>query len=205
MPDVFPLRNLPTDAEEWGRTVEDRIYQAENALAGSKQSLSGLNRATGSTLENLAYQISEVQRLYNLIPVAYQRTSNVSNFAVPTTGAWNTIATTSISLYRAGTLSLTAEGAGQLVSGGSSTLMTASYRLLVTSGSASTEVPGLFASPTGTFVNNFKVTWGWTVPVTVETPTITVTLQCKPGDGASWPAGTGSYAVLTAFGTFIKG
>ena len=205
MADVFPLRNLPTDAEEWGRTVEDRIYQAENALSGSKQSLLGLNRATGSTLENLAYQISEVQRLYNRIPVAYQRTSSVSNFAVPGTGAWNTIATTSISLYQAGTLSLTAEGSGQLVSGEARALKTASYRLLVTSGSASTEVPGLFATPTGTWVNNFKVTWGWTVPVTVETPTITVTLQCKPDAGESWPAGTGSYAVLTAFGTFVKG
>lgn len=204
MSDVFPLRNLPTDAEEWGRTVEDRIYQAENALSGSKQSLLGLNRATGSTLENLAYQISEVQRLYNLIPVAYQRTSSVSNFAVPSSGAWNTLATVSFSLYDPGTLSLTAEGAGQLVSGGTSTLMTASYRLTITSGSASTVVPGLFASPSGTFVNNFKVTWGWSVPVTVGA-NITVTLQCRPDDGTSWPARTGSYAVLTVFGTFTRG
>ena len=204
MADVFPLRNLPTDAEPWGREVEDRISQAENALSGSKQSLLGLNRATGSTLENLAYQISEVQRLYNLIPVAHQRTSSVSNFGVTGTGAWNTIATASIPLDHPGTLSLTAEGAGQLVSGGSSTLMTASYRLLVTSGSASTEVPGLFATPTGVWVNNFKVTWGWTLPITMAR-SVTVSLQCKPDSGESWPAGTGSYAVLTVFGTSIKG
>ena len=204
MPDVFPLRNLPSEAEEWGRTVEDRIYQAENALSGSQQSLAGLNRATGSTLDNLAYQITEVQRLYNLIPVAYQRTANATNFAVPSSGAWNTITSVSFSLSEPGTLSLTAEGAGQLVSGGTSTLMTASYRLIITSGSASTVVPGLFASPAGTFVNNFKVTWGWSVPVAAGAST-TVTLQCNPSDGASWPASTGSYAVLSAFGTFIKG
>ena len=204
MADVFPLRNLPTDAEEWGRTVEDRIYQAENALSGSKQSLLGLNRATGSTLENLAYQISEVQRLYNLIPVAHQRTSNVSNFGVTGTGVWNTITTASIALDDRGSLSLTAEGAGQLVSGEARTLKTASYRLVVTPGSASTEVPGLFATPTGTWVNNFKVTWGWTIPL-AESTTVTVSLQCKPDAGESWPAGTGSYAVLTVFGTSVKG
>ena len=203
MPDVFPLRNLPTDAEEWGRTVEDRIYQAENALSGSKQSLAGLNRATGSTLENLAYQIQEVQGLYEAIPIATQRTATATNFSVPSTGNWNSIASVSMAFPRSGTLTLDAIASGRLVSGGSSTLMTATYRI-VAGGSASPAIPGLFASPSGTFVSNFMTTWGWTLPVSEGVP-VTLTLQCKPDDGASWPSGTGSSATLVAYGVFSRG
>ena len=203
MPDVFPLRNLPTDAEEWGRTVEDRIYQAENALSGSKQSLAGLNRATGSTLENLAFQVQEVQRLYEAIPVATQRTSTASNFAVPTTAGWNNITAVTMGFPRAGNLSLNAVASGQLVSGGSSTLMTATYRIVANS-SASPAIPGLFASPSGTFVNNFMTTWGWNIAI-ADGATVTLTLQCRPDDGASWPSGTGSSATLVAYGVFSRG
>lgn len=204
MADVFPLRNLPTDAEDWGRTVEDRIYQAENSLSGSRQSLSGMNRATSSTLENLAYQVQQVQDLYDALPKVHQGTTSPTGFGVPATGVWNTIASVNIPLFSPGRFDVRADASGQLVSGGSSTLMTASYRLVATASSASPEVPGLFSSPSGTFVNNFKVNWGWVIPVTIETPTITISLQCKPDDGTSWPSGTGSYAVLTAFGTLVN-
>ena len=202
MADVFPLRNLPTDAEEWGRKVEERIYQAENRVASSGQSLSGLNRATGSTLDNLAYQIGEVQRLYDLIPVAYQRTSTQTGFSVPVTGAWSTIASTTLTLSKAGIYSVTAVASGQLVSGGTPSLVDASYRL-VANGSASSVIPGLAATPTGTWVNNFMATWGWVIPVTVGSP-VTISLECNPADAAVWPGGTGSYAVLSTFGTFTR-
>ena len=204
MTDVFPLRNLPPEAEEWGRTVEDRIIQAENRNATAGQSLSGLNRSSSSTLDNLAFQVSEVNRLYRSLPIGVQVTSSNTNFAVPaSTPAWNTIAVTTLSPPAPGTYQITSVASGQLRSGGASTLATADYRLITNSGQSSPVVAGLWASPTGVFVNNFLVNWGWTLPATEGTP-ITIYLQSSPGDGAMWPAGTGSYAVITTYGTFAR-
>lgn len=198
--DVFPRRNLPPESEEWGREVEDRIYAAENSNETSGQSLDGLGRASSATLIQLAQQIQEVQALYDALPVANQATTTTSNFANPS--GWTTIASVSFPGTINGTFTLSAVASGQLVSGGGSTNMECSYRI-VAGGVTSAVVPGLYASPTGVFVNNFMVTWGFTLPMTYGLP-ISVQLQANPVAAASWPSGTGSYAVLSAFGTTTR-
>ena len=202
MTDVFPRRNLPPEAEEWGREVENRIYQAENGYDVSSQNLAGLDRSSSSTLDNLALQIQEVQRIVNLIPVARQSRNNSSGFAVPTAGAWNSVISTSVSFSEAGTFSLSAISSGQLVQGSGSSLLGASYRLVTSTGDTSATIPGSYAFSGGNSVNNFQINSGWTVPVSAGS-NFSVTLQCNPASG--WPGGTGSYAVITLYGTFTRG
>lgn len=204
MADVFPLRNLPTDAEPWGRTVEDRIYQAENALSGSKQSLSGLNRATGSTLENLAYQIQQVQSLAESIPVPQQRSANFTGFGVTGTNGWNPIGSLTFNPTFPGRFSFTVIASGQLVSSSTSTSLQCDFRLVASGLPDSPVVPGLYAFSGGSGVNNFLVNYGWNA-VPVGTGPVNITVQARPADGASWGGGTGSYLAVTGYGTFTRG
>lgn len=208
MTDVFPRRNLPDEAEEWGREVERRVYQGENATNSSDQSISGLNRNTASTLETLADQVTEldtqvtrVQQLYDALPIAFQRTSTFQNFGL-SSSSWNSIGSITFTPPGSGTFVVSVTASGQLVSGSTSTNMECDFRLNNGS-SQSPVIPGLYASPNGTWVNNFVVNWGWTVTTAPDTP-LTVTLQADPVTAASWGSGTGSYAVLSGFATFVK-
>ena len=201
MADVFPRRNLPSEAEEWGRKVEDRIYQAENLQAMSGQSLSGLNRSSSGTLGSLAEQVQQVQRLYNAIPIPKQATTSVTGFGVPSTGAWNTIASVSITPDASGTLAFAVVGSGQLVSSNSGNLM-CSFRILLSTGSSSPAVPGLYAFSGGVGGNNFLVNWAWAISVT--TTPVTISIQANPAAGETWGSGTGSYVALSAFGTLTR-
>lgn len=198
MSDVFPRRNLPPEAEEWGREVEERYFQIENLISGLGQSFAGLDRSSTSIQDNLGLQIRQVMNLYNALPVTRQGRASVSGFGVPT--GWNTVASTTIPFVEAGTFSLAATASGQLARSDSG-LQTCSFRLQLSSGQTSPEVPGAFAFSGGAGVNNFLVNYGWTVPVSAGT-NLTVSLQANPSE--AWPGGTTSYAVLTAFGTFTR-
>lgn len=59
--DVYPRRNLPGSAEEWGRTVEDRVDGASNALEALTLSVAGQNRSTASSLGSIAEQIQALE------------------------------------------------------------------------------------------------------------------------------------------------
>ena len=59
--DVFPRRNLPGQAEEWGRTLETRAVNAESQLSILSQELQGQNRNTASSLSVLSGQIQAIQ------------------------------------------------------------------------------------------------------------------------------------------------
>lgn len=55
--DVYPRRNLPGSAEEWGRTIETRTDENANSLESLALSVAGQNRSTASSLEVIASQI----------------------------------------------------------------------------------------------------------------------------------------------------
>lgn len=61
MADVFPRRNLPDEAEQWGRTAEDRITNLDGSIVQLQQGLQSQNRNTASSLEVLAGQIRAVE------------------------------------------------------------------------------------------------------------------------------------------------
>lgn len=59
--DVFPRRNLPDGAEQWGRAHDDRVLGLERDVQSLGQSLSGQNRNTASSLASLADQIRTLE------------------------------------------------------------------------------------------------------------------------------------------------
>lgn len=204
--DAFPPKNLSPESSQWGREVEARIFQLAYGNKAGDQSITGLNRTTAATLETLsdqveilAEQVERVNEAYAALPSPVQASVNPTNFGVGSSGVWNTIATASISAPKAGTLRLSAVGSGMLRSPSTSTNMELSARLVINGGSPSATVPGNFESPDGTWRNSFFVPWGWSRTVSPG-ETISVSLQVNPVDAASWPGGTGSYAVLTIQG-----
>lgn len=204
--DTFPPKNLAPESTEWGREVETRIFQLANGNKAGDQSIVGLNRTTAATLETLASQVKtlaeQVERVteaYAALPAPVQASVNPTNFGVGITGAWNTIATASVTAPKAGTLRISAVGSGMLRSPSTSTNMELTARLVINGGDPSAVIPGNFESPDGTWRNSFFVPWGWSRGISAG-ETVSVSLQVNPVDAASWPGGTGSYAVLTIQG-----
>lgn len=60
MTDVFPRRNLPEDAEQWGRAHDDRVVSLEKQIEALGQSLSGQNRNSASSIQTLATQVKDL-------------------------------------------------------------------------------------------------------------------------------------------------
>ena len=60
MPDVFPRRNLPGEAEQWGRAHDERVLALEASMEGVSQSLQGQNRNTASSLSVIADQVQKI-------------------------------------------------------------------------------------------------------------------------------------------------
>lgn len=58
--DVFPRRNLPGDAEPWGRAIEGRVVGTEKALESANQFLAADNRAFASQAALLSAQINRI-------------------------------------------------------------------------------------------------------------------------------------------------
>jgi uncharacterized coiled-coil protein SlyX len=197
--DVFPRRNLPGEAEEWGREVEDRVRRVEYALAGQQQGLSSANRTSASSLQELSRQLQQLQTLFDSIPKVVQSSQTATGFGLGS--GWNTIVSTSITVpsgVTTGTIS--ANGSALLVSPSTSTVVTSRSRLVV-AGTAQGEIPNAWYPGSGDFrsiavpsaARSFSVTPG---------STITVSFQANPDDPASYPSNPSSYAVLSLIGTF---
>lgn len=204
--DTFPPRNLSPESTEWGRRVEEVLFSLANGNASSSQSVSGLNRTTASSLEDLARQLrdldTQVKRIDEAnrnLPAVVQGISNPSNFAVPVSGGWNTVASVSVVAPKAGTMRVSVIGSGMLRSPSTSTNMEASARVVLDT-LVSPAIPGNFESPDGVWRNSFYVPWGWNVSPISAGQTLTFSLQVNPVDGASWPGGSGSYAILSVNG-----
>lgn len=82
--DVFPRRNLPNEAEQWGRDVEIRLSHAKTRSEALGQFSRGQNRNTASSLEALSRSL---QRIPEIVPLV----SAFSGWGVTT--SWATIGT----------------------------------------------------------------------------------------------------------------
>lgn len=58
--DVFPRRNLPGEAERWGRDVENRIEAGEDSETQLSQVVNNMGRATAGQLAVLSRQVTEL-------------------------------------------------------------------------------------------------------------------------------------------------
>lgn len=60
--DVFPRRNLPDEAEMWGREHDTRVVAIENQIVAVRQSLTGQNRNTASSLSVIGDQLTAIEQ-----------------------------------------------------------------------------------------------------------------------------------------------
>lgn len=70
MADVFPRRNLPDLAEQWGREVETRVSSLNTGVEIVGQQVQSLNRNTASSLALLADQITKLEEAQEAIEEA---------------------------------------------------------------------------------------------------------------------------------------
>jgi hypothetical protein len=197
--DVFPRRNLGGESEEWGREVEARVRAVEYAILGQQQNLSGANRTSASSLQELSRQLQALENLVNAIPKVVQSSQTSTGFGLGS--GWNTIVSASITVpANVSTGTISANGSALLVSPSTSTVVTSRSRLVV-AGTAQGEIPNAWYPGSGDFrsiavpsaARSFSVSPG---------STITVSFQANPDDPASYPSNPSSYAVLSLIGTF---
>lgn len=79
--DIFPRRNLPGPAEQWGREVENRIRGAELNLEVLQQFSQSSNRNTASSLATLGAQILDLSGRTS----QFQTSTDLLTFTAPTT------------------------------------------------------------------------------------------------------------------------
>ena len=88
--DVYPRRNLPGTAEDWGRALETDVVGTKKALEIVGQNIGAQNRATAASLQELSRQIVS-------IPVTLADSDTVSPIS-STTLAWVTKATVNLTV-----------------------------------------------------------------------------------------------------------
>lgn len=194
--DIFPRRNLPGTAEEWGRTVESRIQQAEREALSVMGQTSGLNRNTASNLQELARQVLELEAIYKAIPKPAQVTAQATGFGLG--AGWNTIVTATIPVPAGvSKVDLLAVGSGQLVSG---TTTGSQYRLEFVGVGTSPATPGIWQAE-GEFRTIMAPSYSWQANVTPGA-NLSVRFQAQPNETAPYSPNAGSYAVLSLLATF---
>lgn len=201
--DIFPRRNLPGSANNWGREVEDRIYSLESGVDGQKTNLKSENRASASTLQELARQIVQVREntealanAIKAIPKPYLSQNSAEAFTL--TSGWNTVVETSIVIPEDVTnMSLVVYGSGQIVSETTTQNVETSYRIVVPGIGESPPAPGPWSLGYGDFRTVLVPSYGWTATV-FPGQTITAQFQISAEDpGAYSTPNANSYAVIT--------
>ena len=198
--DVFPRRNLPGAAEEWGRTVEQRIRGVEYAAITNRQSTSGLNRTTASNLEELSRQIAELEAVYDSIPKPSQASDTSSGFGL--SAGWNTVVSVSLAVPKGmKRVDLVAIGSGQLVSNTTTTTVASQSRLTFPGVGSSPAVPGAWFTGYGDYRTVMVPTYSWRTNVTPG-DILTINFQVNPADASAYGPNASSYAVLSVLATF---
>lgn len=85
-----PRRNLPADAEKWGRYTDDTLRQAQVDIEALRRDLtSGLRSVTSSMnriakqQETLISQQAQLTQVVNDIPVSHSDSNNRKGYAIP--------------------------------------------------------------------------------------------------------------------------
>lgn len=204
--DTFPRRDLNPEADQWGRTVEEKIYALESGVTAGQQSVDGLNRNTAATLQDLAKQLGlldeQVQRIDNLfskLPQGSQANISPTGFAVTGAG-WRNIASVTFTAPSAGSFSIAANAVGRLRTTLTSGNFEVAYRL-VARGTTGPTVEGAAWNPSGIVQNSFSLSWGWNFSVG-DGEQVVVAIQANPQGTAIWNANAGTYVTLQADADF---
>lgn len=200
MVDVFPRRNLPPLAEQWGRDVESRVVSLERGTETNAQGLAGQNRNTASSLSVIAQQIQALTDVVNAIPIqitSIDRTTNIS----ATSGSFVTKASVTVTVpdgkTTASVLGIGAARITDTVTGG----LTSSDARVVISGDAGGSFPAAKDAAVAQVINVLNAQHARTFSVTPGS-TFTVDIQVSALNPSAFPANAANFAQISAIATF---
>lgn len=78
--DVYPRRNLPGTAEDWGRALETDVVGTKKALEIVGQNIGAQNRATAASLQELSRQLAAISQAQTEIEAAQSGILATQNF-----------------------------------------------------------------------------------------------------------------------------
>ena len=195
MTDVFPRRNLPGEAEQWGRAHDERVIALERENVTLRQSLNALNRSTAATLSNLARQL-------NAMPIVWVGASSQTGFGLNTVG-WHTVAEVKVTVppgkETASVVAVAGGAAADLTTGG---LTTAEARIIIASSIVSPRFSAAKDSGASVVNNVISASYGVGNLSTVLVPEFTVQFQMTGLNPAAFPPAAENYASLTVTATF---
>lgn len=205
--DVFPRRNLPGEAEAWGRVVEERVRNVEYGLIGNRTGLQSENRASASSLQEISRQIVQLQAnqaaldaAIKATPRTVQSTNQSSGYGLG--GGWNTVVSTTVTVPAGMTqCKLLVVGSGQVVTATTTQNVENAYRVNVPGLGPAPAAPGPWTVGYGDFRTVLTPAYGWNFPVSPG-QVITAEFQVVPYDETAYPPNGNSYAVITALATF---
>lgn len=189
MTDVFPRRNLPPDAENWGREFERRTVDTEKEVKSLDQSLQGLNRSTASSLQTLARQIKQ-------IPITDVAGIRRDGFAVGSSFATLTSLDIESKPNRTASIFFTAEAGAEAVTGVSVTDL---FMRVVVNGQARPDVYMPFAGFGGSTGGGNRSAGVTSESIQArEDQNITIQLQMRSSDPSLTPTRASNYATIYA-------
>jgi len=206
--DVFPRRNLPGEAEVWGRAIEEAIRELEYGVQGQSTNLQSDNRANASNFQELARQVSQLRQnqtrldaAIRAVPKSQQSLGSAANFSLG--GGWNTVVSTSITVPDGANYArIAAYGSGQVVSTTTTQNVETQYRVVVPGIGEQPAAPGPWAVGYGDFRTILLPSYAWNAPVTPG-QVLTAQFQVLPTDAGAYSSPNGnSYAIITLRATF---
>lgn len=214
--DVYPKRNLPGEAEQWGRTIENDQVSLKKVVQGLRNSISALARSVSSSLSSIADQINRIASqqeelanaqedivdLLSTQTVTHTRNATVQPFTPPTGTSAVVCSTPSVPIpegYTSVDVFLTAQASAYNTSGAAGYL----YCQLDLNG---TVISPLDASlytdnnSTGTVVTSAARSYSL---VGTASTSLTFSLRVK-GDYSSWGSSASNNAYINALIIFSK-
>jgi hypothetical protein len=104
--DVYPRRNLPGTAEDWGRALETDVVGTKKALEIVGQNIGAQNRATAASLQELSRQLTAISDAQTAIENAQANIVSTQDFLLNQTQYGQNSATYSATAPSAGIISL---------------------------------------------------------------------------------------------------
>lgn len=200
--DIFPPANLPPEAGEWRRAIEQRIINAEYGGVVAETDISAQNRTSAAGFADLSRQVQRVNQAYVqleavvlALPVPMVRSGGANGFGLG--GGWQTVASATVTPPSGKpNCTITAFGSAFLrASGGASYVLRSR---VVIAGSVGAEF--LSSNAASGFT---EATVGPTHGRTFSTTSaFTVDIQFQADNPGSYSANGENYAVIVADATF---
>lgn len=200
MVDVLHRRNLPPDAEPWGRDIENLALGTQSQVEILSQGVQGQNRNTASSLASLGKTILSLQATIASMPITQTVGQRVTGFAL--SSAWTDVASVTVPAppgrTTASVFCVGNAGAFDMTTGG----LTTSYARLVTSyGTVGPEFPAAKDAGVSQVLNVLSATL--TETTSLPDRTVTATLQLRGLNGAAFPANPANFAQISLLVSFL--